>query len=125
MEQRLMNLAERVTLKRSEGFVSFWPEDIKREALFLVDIFGTGKVSKITKLSIPSLVEWKKKFPVAKQESSNDKDAPPIIVTRMIAHPVEVSKKEPHVVASMIKNNIEFKIFCKEVAVQIAERISQ
>ena len=56
MERRLLKLAEDVAREKSKVLVTFWPEEIKRESVFLTSVFGIDKVVEKTKLnvSVPS-----------------------------------------------------------------------
>jgi len=62
LENRLLKLAEQIAFERSKGIIKSWPEEIKKEALFLCEKFGLGRVAKVSKISLPSLYFWKTKL---------------------------------------------------------------
>ena len=120
-ENRLSKLAAQIALKRRKGFIKKWPEEIKNEALYLSKAFGVGKVVEVTKISSPSLYLWKKEFEEKKfQSETTDKET--IEVTRIVANSNESNFNEQIAIASIIKNEMELKIYCKDTAAKIVER---
>lgn len=120
-ENRLSKLAAQIALERRKGFIKKWPEEIKNEALYLSKAFGVGKVVEVTKISSPSLYLWKKEFEEKKfQSETTDKET--IEVTRIVANSNESNFNEQIAIASIIKNEMELKIYCKDTAAKIVER---
>lgn len=121
MEKRLEKLASEIALERNKGFIVEWPDKIKREAVFLVSVFGFKKVILRTKLTSPSLCAWRKKFKETDILSS-DITKEKIEVTRIVSNQVNSTFNEKTLVASIIKDKLEFNIYCKDMAEKLAER---
>jgi hypothetical protein len=124
MENRLAKLSTRIALERRKGFIKNWSDEIKKEAIFLFSIFGVTKTINATKLSGQTLYLWKKEFKEKKSQFYTECDNKTIEVTRIVASSQtnESNFKEQIVIASIIKNEIELKIYCKETATKIVER---
>lgn len=130
MEKRLVKLVADINLERSKVLITFWPEDIKKEAVYLTSIFGIEKILETTKLNKGTLLSWIRKYEkeginFLQNELENKVfEEDKISVTRIIANPNEVVlKEEPHThIASIMKNNIELKIYCKDMVEKLAER---
>ncbi len=120
-ENRLSKLATQITLERRKGFIKKWSDEIKNEAIYLSEVFGVGKIVDVTKISGPSLYLWKKNLESNKFQSKiTDKET--IEVTRIVANSNENNFKEQIAIASIIKNEMELKIYCKDTAAKIVER---
>ena len=120
-ENRLSKLATQITLERRKGFIKKWSDEIKNEAIYLSEVFGVGKIVDVTKISGPSLYLWKKDLERNKfQSKTTDKET--IEVTRIVANSNESNFKEQIAIASIIKNKMELKIYCKDTATKIVER---
>ena len=125
LENRLLKLAEQIAFERSKGIIKSWPEEIKKEALFLCEKFGLGRVAKVSKISLPSLYFWKTKLEEKKTRFTANRVDKTIEVTRIIANAKENSFKEQIIIASIVKNEMELKIFCRETATKIVEKLLQ
>ena len=119
MENKLLKLSEQVAFERSKGFIKNWPDAIKNEAIYLCEVFGLGKVAKVSKIGAPSLYLWKTNLEKKKSQSNTNSYNKTIKVTRIIAN--ENSFKEQIIIASIVKNEMELKIFCKDTATKIVE----
>ena len=120
-ENRLSKLATQIALERRKGFINKWSDEIKNEAIYLSEVFGVGKIVDVTKISGPSLYLWKKDLERNKfQSKTTDKET--IEVTRIVANSNESNFKEQIAIASIIKNKMELKIYCKDTATKIVER---
>lgn len=60
MEKRLEKLSRYVEAERRKGFVASLPDKIKKEALYLVTIFGMKKIADPTTLTRVSLCSWRR-----------------------------------------------------------------
>jgi len=121
---RLEALAKKVKDKRDSEFIHSWPEDIKREAIFLARTVDFATVAKITTLHLSSLHVWKKEFSEKKMPPPLSTKVDELQVTRFILPPQEnrySTKENP--IAIMRKGDIEFKLFCQDLAIEIAKRV--
>ena len=73
----------------------------------MCEVFGPGKVAKVSKIGPPSLYLWKTKLEEKKSQSNTNSDDKTIKVTRIIANANETSFKEQIIIASIVKNEIE------------------
>lgn len=121
-EDRLKKLAINVESERRKGFIQVWPDDVKKEALYLVSIFGMTKVSDTTQLRKPSLLAWAKIFKNEKNSLNNNEEQK-INVTRVVASSAgEVSLIVKNPIVSIIKDKVEFNIYCKDMAEKLVEK---
>ena len=125
IQTRLKRLEEQVKEQRAQGHIKNWPQEIKREAIFLAQEAGFWTTSKITKLHFLSLQKWRDEFSKEKPcRSGVLKKINEPKITRIILQSSKIdceTNKIPLVIAT--KNEIEFKIYCKEMAEKLAERI--
>ena len=121
MENRLLKLSEQVAFERSKGNIKSWSDEIKNEAVYLCEVFGPGKVAKESKIGLPSLYLWKTKLEEKKSQSTSESADNTIKVTRIIANANKNIFKEQIIIASIVKNEMELKIFCKDTATKIVE----
>lgn len=122
---RLERLTALVKLMRAEKFITEWPKDIRKEALFLIGIFGKQVVAKSTLLSWPMLTVWEKKQSITLEKTI---EQPTIQVTRVILGEQPITNKTlppRRKILVFEKSGIKFSIFCKETALKIAERVLQ
>lgn len=127
IEERLKKLAAKVKAKRDQGLIQSWPEEIKSEALALVEQVGSSKAAKITKLHYPTLLRWQRDFESGSKKLSNEEETSlldKIQVTHLIVQPQEISCEEKQkIIAIVSKGDVEFKFFCKDTILKISERV--
>jgi hypothetical protein len=121
-EKRLNKLAIQIANERRKGFIQKWSEEIKSEAVFLTNVFGIKKVYDITNLHKPTLREWRKNNQSTKEQilKNNEFEKVEFSVTRIMSNSPEhiISEKAP--IASIVSEKSEFRIFCKDLAMEIA-----
>lgn len=125
LENRLEKLAFEVSQRRRQGFVQKWSDEIKSEALYLVEKIGKKRVSEITKLTLVSLNDWKINLQANKIKNILLRAEEQIAVTRIVANSNKNILKRKRVIASLVKEKVELKIYCKVLAEKITERFLQ
>jgi len=121
LEKRLIKLAADVAIERQAEFIKEWPKKIKREAVYLSDLITPEKVSEAIKINKGTLQTWIKKFSSEEDLSFNFEEEN-ITVTRIVAEQIEAPVKEQLAVASIVKDKLEFKVYCKDMAEKLVER---
>ena len=126
LEKRLIKLAADAAVERQAEFIKEWPKKIKREAAYLSGLLSPEKVSEAIKINKGTLQTWIKKFSAAEDPSFNFEEEN-ITVTRIVAEQFESLVKPPVTeqlpVASIVKDKLEFKVYCKDMAEKLVEKL--
>lgn len=120
-EKRLIKLAADVAIERQAEFIKEWPKKIKRKAVYLSGLLSPEKVSEATKLHKGTLQVGIRKFGKEEDFTPNFEEEN-IKVTRIVAEQIEEPVKEQIPVASIVKDKVEFKVYCKDMAAKLVER---
>ena len=121
LEKRLIKLASDVAIERQAEFIKEWPKKIKREAVYLSGLLSLEKVSEAIKINKGTLKTWIKKFSTEEDPDPNFEEEN-ITVTRIVAEQIEPPVKEQLPVASIVKDKLEFRVYCKDMAEKLVER---
>lgn len=121
LEKRLIKLAGDVAVERQAEFIKEWPKKIKIEAVYLSGLLSLEKVSEAIKINKGTLRTWIKKFSI-EEESTPNFEEENIIVTRIVAEQFELPFKEQLPVASIVKDKLEFRVYCRDMAEKLVER---
>lgn len=121
LENRLIKLAADVAVERQAEFIKEWPKKIKMEAVYLSGLLTPDRVSEATKLHKGTLQVWIRKF-CNEEDVISDFEEENIKVTRIVSGQIESQVKEQLPVASIVKDKLEFKVYCKDLAEKLAER---
>lgn len=121
LEKRLIKLAADIAIERRAEFIKEWPKKIKIEAVYLSGLLSPEKVSEAIQINKGTLQTWIKKFS-AEEEPSPNFEEENIIVTRIVAEQFEPPFKEQLPVASIVKDKLEFRVYCRDMAEKLVER---
>ena len=121
LEKRLIKLAADVAIERQAEFIKEWPKKIKREAAYLSGLLSPERVSEAIKLNKGTLQTWIKKYSIEEDPTPNFEEEN-IQVTRIVAEKIESPAKRQFPVASIVKDKLEFKVYCKDMAERLLER---
>ena len=121
LEKRLIKLAGDVAVERQAEFIKEWPKKIKIEAVYLSGLLSPEKVSEAIQINKGTLQTWIKKFSI-EEESTPNFEEENIIVTRIVAEQFELPFKEQLPVASIVKDKLEFRVYCRDMAEKLVER---
>ena len=121
LEERLIKLSEDVAVERRAEFIKEWPKKIKSEAVYLSGLLSLEKVSESIKINKGTIQAWIKKFG-AEEDATINFEEENIKVTRIVAEQIESPVKAQLPVASIVKDKLEFKVYCKDMAEKLVER---
>ena len=122
LSERLDLLNLKVLEYKAGGFVRRWPEEVRREALFLVKACGYSSVRKRVRLSSSVLSYWMRssgggsvlrqgKGSVAQESRSGE-----IVVSRVDVGSGFFPRGDSGVKVSLKRGGCEVQIFCSELA---------
>lgn len=117
MKERLEKLALEVANQRRKEFIQVWSDEIRNEAILLAEVFGIVEVSAKTLLLKESIKAW-----IKIKEKNNLIKEDKISVTRIMPNKLDQILDKNTVIASIIKNKIELKIYSKEMVENLVER---
>lgn len=117
MKERLEKLALEVANQRRKEFIQVWSDEIRNEAILLAEVFGIVEVSAKTLLLKESIKAW-----IKIKEKNNLIKEDKISVTRIMPNKLDQILDNNTVIASIIKNKIELKIYSKEMVENLVER---
>ena len=121
LEKRLIKLAADIAIERQAEFIKEWPKKIKIEAVYLSGLLSLEKVSEAIKINKGTLQTWIKKLG-AEEEPILNFEEENINVTRIVVEQFASSTKEQLPLASMVKDKLELKVYCKNMAEKLVER---
>lgn len=124
IEVRIEKLALQVKLRRAQGYVKNWSDEIKQESLYLSKQVCIGDFCRRTKIHLPTLIRWRKQIfkqtPKAHFKTQMDEHK----ITRVVVGSQEIrddAKNSP--LAIVTKGGVELRLYCSALASKIAEKL--
>ncbi len=111
-------------MQRAHGYVKSWPNEIKQEALYLSEQIGIEEFCQKTTIHHPSLLQWKKQIATQNKATTTEENAVEHKIIRIVMQRQEILFKAMRVpIAIFINDKVEFKLYCKDLAVKIADKV--